>query len=99
MNISGKRNHAPAASRHAPHGLMLLERPEDADRKHESMRSVTGCRGCMVPFSGDVHHFPSLNHRPLADRVTKGGTDVLFRAAGPALVEAGISYLNGEVVT
>ena len=23
MNISGKRNHAPAASRHAPHGLML----------------------------------------------------------------------------
>src|SRR5271170_5866412 len=76
----------------------LLKCLEHAGRKREPVESVMGRGGCRVPFFGDVHHSCPLNQRALANWLTQSGANLLFRAAGPALVEAWILDLNGEVV-
>ena len=76
----------------------LLERLERAGREHESVMSITRCRESGRCFCGDVHHSHSLDHRALSDGLTERGANLLFCAAGPAFVEAGILDLDGEVV-
>ena len=60
----------------------LLERPEHAGRKCESIVSVTGYRGCGFPFFGDVHHARSLNDRALADELRDACTTMALNLGG-----------------
>ena len=76
----------------------LLDRPEHTGRKRKSVESMARKGGFGFPFCGIGPHTHSLNRSARADRLAERRSNLLFRTAGPAFIEARVLDLDCKVI-